>query len=165
MNVQSNIGLLQEKSTLEQRTNVFLLFCYLLFFLISSLFFQVFTRGILRTWFLPFLDGNVLAAWFSLEEDFVHCVWSSSLGLDPCFVGPFFWSASFYSASFCTIVLLLVFITLLPSVLLHDSCFRKLSFENWVDALVLAYLHHLDSMAATILLYHLNFCLPVVPTS
>jgi hypothetical protein len=38
MNVQSNIGLLQEKSTLEQRTNLFLLFCHLLFFLISSLF-------------------------------------------------------------------------------------------------------------------------------
>jgi hypothetical protein len=57
------------------------------------------------------------------------------------------------------------FRTLLPSILLRDSCSRKLSLKKWVDAFVLAYLHHLDSMTGAILLHHLSFCLPVGPTS
>lgn len=49
------------------------------------------------------------------------------------------------STSFCTMLFpsSVSFHPLLISVLPGGSCFRKLSFENWVDALVLTYLHRM----------------------
>jgi hypothetical protein len=112
---------LKEKSTFEHITNLFYYFIVIFWFFLFSCFFSVLYKGCSAYMVLSLPGRIVSAVWFSLEEDFVHYVWSSSLGK--------------LRAPRCKCTVSLQ----------RDSCFRKLSFDNWVDALVLAYLHHVFS--------------------